>query len=42
MNAEDKLGTIEEGKYADLVVLNRGYFDRHEVPTSGSRTSSRC
>ena len=32
LNAEDRLGTIEKGKYADLVVLNEDYFDRREVP----------
>ena len=32
LNAEDKLGTIEPGKLADLVVLNGDYFDEREVP----------
>jgi predicted amidohydrolase YtcJ len=32
LNAEDKLGTIEEGKYADLIVLDKNYFDRRAVP----------
>ena len=31
LNAEDRVGTIEEGKYADLVVLSEDYFDRHDV-----------
>jgi predicted amidohydrolase YtcJ len=26
LNAEDKIGSIEEGKLADLVVLDRDYF----------------
>jgi predicted amidohydrolase YtcJ len=32
LNAEDKLGTIEEGKLADLVVLSADYFDERAVP----------
>ena len=32
LNAEDRIGTIEKGKYADLIVLNEDYFDRREVP----------
>ncbi|HLB23426.1 MAG TPA: amidohydrolase family protein [Dehalococcoidia bacterium] len=32
LNAEDKLGTIEEGKYADLIVLSDNYFDPARVP----------
>ena len=32
LNAEDRMGTIEEGKYADLVVLNENYFDPRAVP----------
>ena len=32
LQAEDKLGTIEEGKLADLVVLSDDYFDPHAVP----------
>jgi predicted amidohydrolase YtcJ len=32
LNAEDKLGTIEEGKLGDLVVLSHNYFDRSAVP----------
>lgn len=32
LNAEDKLGTIEVGKLADLVVLSADYFDAGAVP----------
>ena len=32
LNAEDKLGTIEEGKLADLVVLSADNFDESAVP----------
>jgi predicted amidohydrolase YtcJ len=32
LEAEDKLGTIEEGKLADLVVLSKDYFDERAVP----------
>lgn len=32
LNAEDKLGTIEPGKLADLVVLSADYFDERTVP----------
>jgi predicted amidohydrolase YtcJ len=32
LQAEDKLGTIEEGKLADLVVLSADYFNEHAVP----------
>ena len=32
LNAEDKLGTIEEGKLADVVVLSADYFDAAAVP----------
>jgi hypothetical protein len=32
LNAEDKLGTIEPGKYADLVVLSADYFSERAVP----------
>ena len=32
LHAEDRLGTIEEGKYADLIVLNKNYFDSRAVP----------
>jgi predicted amidohydrolase YtcJ len=32
LNAEDKLGTIEQGKFADLVVLSADYFDQLAVP----------
>ncbi|HET7366099.1 MAG TPA: amidohydrolase family protein, partial [Burkholderiales bacterium] len=31
LNAEDKLGTIEEGKLGDLVVISGDYFDRRAV-----------
>src|SRR5882762_7987781 len=32
LQAEGKLGTIEEGKLADLVVLNADYFNERAVP----------
>jgi predicted amidohydrolase YtcJ len=32
LNEEDLLGTIEPGKYADLVVLSADYFDAEAVP----------
>lgn len=32
LGAEDKLGTIEEGKLADLAVLSADYFDERAVP----------
>jgi len=32
LQAEDKLGTIEEGKLADLVVVSADYFDQRAVP----------
>ncbi len=32
LNEEDDLGTIEPGKYADLVVLSADYFDEEAVP----------
>jgi predicted amidohydrolase YtcJ len=32
LNAEDRIGTIEEGKYADLIVLSDNYFDPRAVP----------
>jgi predicted amidohydrolase YtcJ len=32
LEAEDKLGTIEEGKLADLVVVSADYFDSRAVP----------
>ena len=32
LNEEDELGTIEPGKYADLVVLSADYFDEEAVP----------
>jgi predicted amidohydrolase YtcJ len=32
LRAEDKLGTIEEGKLADLVVLSADYFNERAVP----------
>ena len=32
LKAEDKLGTIEEGKLGDLVVISRDYFDSRAVP----------
>ena len=32
LEAEDKLGTIEEGKLGDVVVLSGDYFDQRAVP----------
>ena len=32
LEAEDKLGTIEEGKLGDVVVLSGDYFDKRAVP----------
>lgn len=32
LNEEDRLGSIETGKYADLAVLDRDYFDAEAVP----------
>ena len=32
LNEEDLLGTLEPGKYADLVVLSDDYFDEDSVP----------
>jgi predicted amidohydrolase YtcJ len=32
LNAEDKMGTIEEGKFGDLVVLSADYFSEKQVP----------
>jgi predicted amidohydrolase YtcJ len=32
LNAEDKMGTIEEGKFGDLVVLSADYFSDRAVP----------
>ncbi|TMG79583.1 MAG: hypothetical protein E6H77_04510 [Betaproteobacteria bacterium] len=32
LRAEDKLGTIEEGKLGDLVVVSADYFDERAVP----------
>lgn len=29
---EDRLGTLEEGKFADLIVLSKNYFDTKAVP----------
>ena len=37
LHAEDKLGTIEEGKLADLVVLNADYFNAGAVPDESIR-----
>lgn len=34
---EDDLGTIEVGKFADLVVLNNNYFDPDEVSDESIR-----
>lgn len=30
---EHELGTLEQGKLADLLVLNKNYFDKREVPS---------
>ncbi len=32
LREEDKLGSIEEGKFGDLVVLSDDYFDEYRVP----------
>jgi hypothetical protein len=32
LKEEDKLGSIEEGKFGDIVVLNEDYFDEYRVP----------
>jgi predicted amidohydrolase YtcJ len=32
LSAEDKMGSIEEGKFGDLVVLSANYFDEKAVP----------
>jgi predicted amidohydrolase YtcJ len=32
LHEENKIGTIEEGKYADLIVLSEDYFDPVAVP----------
>jgi len=32
LSAEDRLGTIEEGKLGDVVVLSGDYFDQRAVP----------
>jgi predicted amidohydrolase YtcJ len=37
LSAEDKLGTIEEGKLGDLVVLSADYFDSRAVPDESIR-----
>jgi predicted amidohydrolase YtcJ len=37
INEEDKLGSIEQGKYGDLVVLNADYFDSFAVPDASLR-----
>jgi predicted amidohydrolase YtcJ len=37
LQAEDKLGTIEEGKLADLVVLSADYFNERAVPDESIR-----
>jgi predicted amidohydrolase YtcJ len=35
LNAEDKIGTIEEDKFADLIVLSADYFDPAKVTDEG-------
>jgi predicted amidohydrolase YtcJ len=37
LREEDKLGTIEEGKFGDVVVLSDNYFDTFRVPDSQIR-----
>jgi len=37
LNEEDVIGTLEPGKYADLVVLSEDYFDQAAVPDAGIR-----
>jgi predicted amidohydrolase YtcJ len=37
LGEEDSLGTLEPGKYADLVVLSADYFDRESVPDEAIR-----
>ncbi|MBV8593599.1 MAG: amidohydrolase family protein, partial [Caulobacteraceae bacterium] len=37
LKEEDKLGSIEPGKLADLVVLSADYFDPKAVPDSDIR-----
>ena len=32
LKEEDKLGSIEEGKFGDVVVLSDDYFDEYQVP----------
>jgi predicted amidohydrolase YtcJ len=32
LKEEDKLGSIEEGKFGDVVVLSDDYFDEYRVP----------
>jgi predicted amidohydrolase YtcJ len=35
LNAEDQIGTIEEGRFADLIVLSADYFDTSKVSDEG-------
>lgn len=37
INEEDKLGSIEQGKYGDMVVLSADYFDSFAVPDESLR-----
>jgi predicted amidohydrolase YtcJ len=37
LKEEDKLGSIEEGKYGDVVVLSDDYFDKSRVPDESIR-----
>ncbi|MGK0298382.1 MAG: putative amidohydrolase YtcJ [Gammaproteobacteria bacterium] len=32
LHKEDVIGTLEEGKYADIIVLNKDYFNEQTVP----------
>jgi predicted amidohydrolase YtcJ len=37
LHEEDKLGSIEPGKFGDVVVLNDDYFDSKKVPDDDIR-----
>jgi predicted amidohydrolase YtcJ len=37
LKEEDRLGSIEPGKLADLVVLSEDYFDSKKVPDEAIR-----
>ena len=38
LHKEDEIGTLEEGKFADLQVLNKNYFDETAVPDMKLKT----